>query len=96
MPYKDMTSTTFNETSFINTIVKEYYENTEKSLYSIVEENYQKIIGFNSTTEKTIQDYYNSVTMFQCAEIKSESLFSILYNKIEQTIDYIDDYTDTE
>ena len=85
-----MTSTNFDETTFINTIIKEYYENTDKSLYSIVDENYEKIIGFNSITEKIIQDYYNSITTLHCAEIKRESLFSILYNKIEHIIDDTD------
>jgi hypothetical protein len=39
---------------------------------------------------KIIQDYYNSITTLHCAEIKRESLFSILYNKIEQIIDDTD------
>jgi hypothetical protein len=99
MPYREMTSTTFDEYTFINTIVKEYYENAEKSLYSIVEENYQRVIGFNSSNEKTIQDYYTSISTFQCDEIKNESVFSILFNKIQQIIDDnydSDDDTDTE
>lgn len=38
--------------TFINTIIKEYYENADKSLYSIFEKNYQRVIGFNSSNEK--------------------------------------------
>ncbi len=94
-----MTSTTFDETAFIDAVVKDYYEDAEKSLYSIVEENYQRVIGFNSSNEKTIQDYYNSITTYQCDEIKNESVFSILFNKIQQIIDDnydSDDDTDSD
>jgi hypothetical protein len=76
MPYREMTSITF-----INTIIKEYYENADKSLYSIFEKNYQRVIGFNSSNEKTIQDYYTSISTFQCDEIKMNQYF--LYSLIK-------------
>jgi|688.fasta_scaffold1215794_2 hypothetical protein len=92
---------TFNEKSFIDIIINEYYENEYSELRPIFDKHYELIIGSNTEKEEKIRQlypktYYNVI--INGMETKHLiTLQYILFNKIDYIIDeYGDSTADTE
>ena len=85
MPYSTMTST-FDEETFISTIVKKCYDDFSVNPIDIFTENYINEIGFNTEVEKLVLQKLRDVADVD-ASIYDQSLYSYLLNKFEDTID---------
>lgn len=86
MPYSTMTSPSFDETSFISTILQKCCDDYSVNPTTIFNEHYINNIGFDTEVEKTILKKLRDVASSD-APIYNESLYSYLINKLEYALD---------
>lgn len=87
-------TTIFDETTFINCVLNDYYQNNER-LREIFDEYYELFIGSNTEREILIRNQYPNLyftVIINGVEIKRlVSLQFILYNKIDHIVDQFGD-----
>ena len=88
---------TFDEETFIQNILTEYYTGDENTYFTTVyDRHYRREIGFGTTTEKSIISYYQNIGTSH-SPIYDQSLYSLLMNKVDDKItDYDDSDAETE
>ena len=91
----------FDETTFISTIINKYYEQNNEGLREIFDDYYELTIGSNTEKELIIRKQYPNLyytAIINGIEIKQlVSLQFILYNKIDHIVDQFgDSEADTE
>jgi hypothetical protein len=86
MTYSTMASPTFDESTFISTILRICREDYSLNTTTIFTENFINEIGFNTEKEKSILQTLRN-NSGPDAHIYDESLYSYLLNKFEYELD---------
>jgi hypothetical protein len=86
MPYSMMTSPTFDEETFISTIVKKCNDDFSVNPNTIFTDYYISEIGFDTEVERSITKKLRDAAS-SYAPIYNQSLHSYLLNKFEDAMD---------